>query len=136
MKHEQLKGQLIKTLVDFFDTDYRRITHAIEVLKQAELLVSHYDHVDEELLLACAVLHDVGIKPSEAELGYNDGKTQEQYGPAVATELLENIDFDPAKTKKVAEIVGNHHSKSRYDYVELEILKLADLIVNKLDNCA
>ena len=69
MKHEQLKGQLIKTLVDFFDTDYRRITHAIEVLKQAELLIGHYDHVDEELLLASAVLHDVGIKPSEAELG-------------------------------------------------------------------
>jgi len=134
MKHEQLKGQLIKTLVDFFDTDYRRITHAIEVLKQAELLIGHYDNVDEELLLASAVLHDVGIKPSEAELGYNDGKTQEQYGPAVATELLEKIGFDPDKTKKVAEIVGNHHSKSRYDYVELEILKLADQIVNKLDN--
>ena len=52
----------------------------------------------------------------------------------MVTELLEKIGFDPDKTKKVAEIVGNHHSKSRYDYVELEILKLADQIVNKLDN--
>ena len=132
MKHEQLKGQLIKTMVDFFEQDYRRITHAIEVLKQAELLLGHYDNVDEELI-ASAVLHDVGIKPSEAELGYNDGKTQEQYGPAVAEQLLEQIGFDGDKTIKVAQIVGNHHSKARYDYVELEILKLADTIVNRLD---
>jgi hypothetical protein len=75
----------------------------------------------------------VGIKPSEAELGYNDGTTQEAYGPAVAQTLLEAIDFDADKIGKVAEIVGNHHSRSRYPYVELEILKLADLIVNRLE---
>ena len=34
---------------------------------------------------------------------------------------------------KVCEIIGNHHSPSRYDYVELEILKEADRIVNKLE---
>lgn len=133
MKHEQLKGKLIKTLVNFFEQDYRRITHAIEVLKHAEHVMGEYNDVDEEVVIASAILHDVGIKPSEAQLGYNDGKTQEQYGPPLATELLEKIGFDGDKTAKVAQIVGNHHSKSRYDYVELEILKLADTIVNRLD---
>ena len=92
-----------------------------------------YADVDTEVLLASAVLHDVGIKPSEAELGYNDGKTQERYGPAVARELLASMGFAADKTEKVAQIVGNHHSKSRYPYVELEILKLADYIVNRID---
>lgn len=133
MKHEQLKGQLIKTLVDFFEDDYRRICHAIEVLKHAESCAKDYPEADEEIVIASAILHDVGIKPSEMELGYNNGKTQEQYGPAIASALLEAISFDSDKTHKVAEIIGNHHSPSRYDYVELKILKIADGIVNRID---
>jgi HD superfamily phosphodiesterase len=133
MTYALLKGQLIKVLADFFAEDYRRIAHAIEVMQQAELLRHHYANVDAEVLLASALLHDVGIKPSEAELGYNDGTTQEAYGPAVAQTLLEAINFDTDKIGKVGEIVGNHHSRSRYPYVELEILKLADLIVNRLE---
>lgn len=133
MKHEQIKGRLIKALSKFFESDYRRITHAIEVLKYAEQTVENYPQADEEIVIASAILHDVGIKSSEAELGYNNGKTQEQYGPAIATTLLEENDFPAEKIEKVAQIIGNHHSASRYDYVELEILKIADRIVNKLN---
>lgn len=102
-------------------------------MQHAELLQHNYAKVDTEVLLASALLHDVGIKPSEAELGYNDGTTQETYGPAQAQKLLEEIDFDPDKTRKVVQIVGNHHSPSRYPHVELEILKLADLVVNRVE---
>lgn len=133
MKHEQIKGRLIKALVDFFEHDYRRINHAIEVLKYAEQTMSDHPEADEEIVIASAILHDVGIKPSEAELGYNNGKTQEQYGPAIASEVLTANAFPAEKIEKVAQIIGNHHSASRYDYIELEILKIADRIVNKLD---
>jgi len=133
MKHEQLKGQLIKALVEFFDTDYRRITHAIEVLKNAETVMLQHPEADEEIVIASAILHDVGIKPSEAELGYNNGKTQELYGPPVAEKILLQINFDEGKSTKVLQIIGNHHSPSRYTYPELTILKTADRIVNQLD---
>lgn len=79
--------------------------------------------------MAACCLHDVGIKASEALLGYNNGQTQEEYGPELARELLESIGFDQAKTTKVAEIIGNHHSPVRYDYIELAILRQADRIV-------
>lgn len=88
---------------------------------------------DYEVLVACALLHDAGIKPSEEALGYNNGRTQEEYGPPVVRALLESIGFPPQKTEKVCEIVGNHHSPSRYDYVELKVLKEADRIVNKME---
>jgi len=133
VKHEQLKGQLIKGLVDFFGTDYRRIAHAIEVLKYAEITMEQTPHVDEEIVIASAILHDVGIKPSETELGYNNGKTQEQFGPTIASDILQQLQFPPEKITKVAQIIGNHHSPSRYAYPELTILKTADRIVNKLD---
>jgi hypothetical protein len=86
---------------------------------------------DYEIVVASALLHDAGIKPSVEILGYSNGTTQEQYGPPVVAELLKSIDFPPEKITIVSEIVGNHHSPSRYDYIELKILKEADGIVNK-----
>jgi putative nucleotidyltransferase with HDIG domain len=127
------KGKIVKLLVDYFGNDFRRITHALEVLKYAEKIMESTQGCDSDIVIASALLHDVGIKPSEEKLGYNNGKTQEEYGPPVAEELLKSIGFPPEKTIKVSEIVGNHHSPSRYDYPELKILKEADRIVNKLE---
>jgi HD superfamily phosphodiesterase len=128
---EYLKGKITKLLTDYFENDFRRITHALEVLRYSEILMEDWQNCDYDVVIASALLHDVGIKPSEEKLGYNNGKTQEEYGPPVAEELLKRIDFPSDKIKKVSEIIGNHHSPSRYDYVELKILKEADRIVNK-----
>jgi HD superfamily phosphodiesterase len=131
---DYFKGRVVKLMVDYFGTDFRRITHALEVLGHAEIIMGNGDDCDYEVLVASAVLHDIGIKQSEEELGYNNGKTQEEYGPPVAEKLLESINFPPEKNKKVCQIIENHHSRSRYDYVELKILKEADRIVNKLES--
>ena len=127
------KGKITKLLVDYFDNDFRRITHALEVLKHAEKIMENTETCDYEVLVASALLHDTGIKQSEERLGYNNGKTQEEYGPPIAQKLLESIDFPPDKTRTVCEIIGNHHSRSRYDCIELRILKEADRIVNKFE---
>jgi HD superfamily phosphodiesterase len=130
---EYCKGKVAKLLVDHFGNDFRRITHALEVLKYAERIMEETGGCDHEVLVACALLHDAGIKPSEEALGYNNGRTQEEYGPPVDRALLESIGFPPEKTEKVCEIVGNHHSPSRYDYAELKVLKEADRIVNRME---
>jgi hypothetical protein len=49
----------------------------------------------------------------------------------VVRTLLSGIGFPQDKLQKVVEIVGNHHSPSRFDYPELAILKEADRIVNR-----
>lgn len=128
---EYCKGKIAKLLVDHFQSDFRRITHALEVLKHAERIMEDTQGYDYEIVVASALLHDAGIKPSVEILGYSNGTTQEQYGPPVVAELLKSIDFPPEKITIVSEIIGNHHSPSRYDYIELKILKEADGIVNK-----
>ncbi len=128
---EFTKAKIIRLLVDFFEDDYRRITHALSVLGQAEKIMKDEQDFDEDIVIACALLHDVGIKQSEMDLGYNNGKTQEQYGPPAAEALLKLIDFPEEKLIKVKEIIGNHHSVSKYNYIELRILKEADRIVNQ-----
>lgn len=131
---DHVKGKITKLLVDHFGNDFRRITHALEVMKHAEKIMENREGCDYEVLIAAALLHDVGIKPSEEMLGYNNVKTQEEYGPPIAEMLLKSIAFDDARTRMVCEIIGNHHSPSRYDYVELKVLKEADMIVNRLES--
>ena len=97
----------------------------------SEKSMENHENADEDVFIASALLHDVGIKPSEAKLGYNNGKTQEEFVPPVARDLLQQIGFPADKIDKVCQIIGNHHSCSRFDCVELKILKEADLIVNR-----
>ena len=127
------KGKIAKALVDYFGNDFRRITHALEVLKYSEEIMEHTEGADRDIIVAVALLHDIGIRRSEEMLGYNNGKTQEEYGPPVAGELLTDIGFPSDKIPKVCEIIGNHHSTSRYDYVELRILKEDSNIVNRME---
>jgi HD superfamily phosphodiesterase len=128
------EAKITKLLVDFFEDDFRRIDHAQRVLFHSKNIAIEYASADLDVVIACALLHDVGIKPAETKFGYNNGKLQEEYGPAIAEELLQSIDFPAEAIVKVKEIIGNHHSPSRYNYVELEILKEADAIVNKADS--
>ena len=94
-----LKGRLVKLMVDFWEDDFRRITHALAVMRYSEIIMPDFCDYDHDVILAASLLHDVGIKPSESQLGYNNGKTQEQYGPAIATKLLQSISFPEEKTK-------------------------------------
>lgn len=127
------KGKIVTLLTDHFENDFRRINHALEVLKYAEPIMENTPNCDYDIVIASALLHDVGIKPSEEKHGYNNGRTQEEYGPPVAEALLTKIAFPSEKIAKVCEIIGNHHSPSRYDYPELKVLKEADRIVNKME---
>jgi len=131
---QYLTGTLTKALVDFFGNDVRRIEHAVEVLYHTRNIADTRPDIDSDILTAAALLHDLGIKPSERELGYNNGHTQEHYGPGEARTILEFIGFPAEKIDKVCDIVGNHHSPSRFDYRELEILKQADNLVNRQES--
>lgn len=121
----------MRVLTEYFDSDDRRIEHALRVLHHADRIMEDHPGCDPDIVIASALLHDVGIKVSEEKLAYNNGKTQEEYGPPVAEHLLSSIGFPPDKTEIVKDIIGNHHSSSRYDYPELVVLKEADQIVNR-----
>ncbi len=130
MKH--LKGKLIHALVMHFEKDYKRIEHAVNVLQETEKLTLQQP-VDYEILIASALLHDIGIKIAEKKHGYNNGAMQEEYGPSLARQLLKDCHMEEHKIQKICNIIGNHHSSSKYPYPELKILKKADAIVNKAE---
>jgi HD superfamily phosphodiesterase len=128
-----LRAQLVRILCGYFGADDRRIEHALRVLHHADVIMAGHPSCDPEIVIAFALLHDVGIKVSEERHGYNNGRLQEEYGPPVAEELLNAVGFPPEKIGIVKNIIGNHHSRSRFDYPELAVLKEADRIVNRAE---
>ncbi len=58
-----LKAKLIKLLVDFFGEDYRRITHALNVLDHSTKIMQIKNNYDEDIVIACALLHIVTGDP-------------------------------------------------------------------------
>ena len=130
-----LRTRLLRALMDYFAGDDRRIEHAIRVLYHSDRLAEKRPECDADILIASALLHDIGIKVSEEKHGYNNGRTQEEYGPPEAEAVLRSIGFPEGKIQTVKNIIGNHHSPSRYAYPELEVLKEADLIVNRDEKC-
>jgi len=131
---QYLKAHLIEHLISYFENDYRRIEHALSVLFYAEKNAEEAIDIDYEVLIASALLHDVGIKPAEELHGFNNGPLQEELGPPEAKRILDSLGFPKEKTRKVMQLIGNHHSRSRYPYKELEILKKADAVVNKKES--
>ena len=53
-----LKAKIVKKLVEFFGEDFRRIEHALSVLKHAERIAEDHSGWDYEVLIAANLLHD------------------------------------------------------------------------------
>jgi len=124
-----LKVQLIRALMDHFGDDDRRIDHALTVTYWAERILDE-EGGDRDIVLAVGLLHDVGIKPAEAEHGYNNGKMQEQYGPPIVRDILNRISYPVEKIEEACAIVGAHHTPAGIPSPNFAILWDADMIVN------
>lgn len=132
---EFLKTRLIKALLDHFGEDDRRIEHALTVTYWAEQILDA-EGGDRDIVLATGLLHDVGIKKAEQIHGYNTGKMQEEYGPALVQEILERIGFPEEKIPEACAIVGSHHTPNGAPGPNFPILWDADMIVNIGDEMA
>ncbi len=125
-----LRAKLVRILLEFFESNDRRIDHALRVLHHSDCLMDNYPGCDEEVVVAVALLHDIGSKISMEKHGVSTHENQEIHGPDAAEELLLPLGYPPEKIDRIKNIIANHHSPSRYDYPELALLKTADHIVN------
>lgn len=129
-----LADQLIEAMKLEFGDDQMRITHALTVLDLAEQILRQEKNADPRVVIASAILHDIGIQEAERKHGSSAGKYQQIEGPPIAERILRNLRFDDATVRHVCRIVAHHHSAD-FDTVEFRVLWDADNLLNTRDEC-
>ena len=77
-----------------------------------------------------ALVHDIGIRPSEAIYGDCKGPHQEELGPAEVKKMLEPLGVEPERIERIMYLVGHHHTYKNIEGRDYQILVEADFLVN------
>ena len=124
---------LALAMIDYNNGDPKRIQHTTKVHAYASM-IGKCEGLDEEtqfILESAALVHDIGIRASEKKYGHQNGKLQEQEGPAVARELLMRLGgFTDQQIERICWLIGHHHTYHVCEDLDYQILIEADFLVN------
>lgn len=122
----------LNEMMAYFNKDARRINHALKVYGFASTIgrTENLDTKTIEIIEIAAILHDIGIPASERKYGSCIGKYQEIEGPPIARAILEKLETSSDIIDRVCFIIGNHHTYTKIDGIDFQILVEADFLVN------
>lgn len=128
--------ELTRRMIAFDQGSPTRIQHFLKVHSFARLigLGEGLDEAAQFVLEAAALVHDIGIRPALEKYGMENGKLQEQEGPAPAREMLTALGFPAPVTERVCYLVAHHHTYTDVDGLDYQILLEADFLVNLYEN--
>jgi HD superfamily phosphodiesterase len=124
-----MKNKLLNEMESYFGRDEKRINHARRVLDHAEQILAR-EAGDREVVVAAAILHDIGIHAAEKKHGSTAGKFQEIEGPPIANHILRRAGFPDEKISEVLTIIAHHHTPGVVKTTDFKILYEADRLVN------
>ncbi len=124
------KDRIAIAMRRYFGSDSRRIQHALDVAEHAEVIGKAQEDGDMMVIMACAYLHDIGIKNAEKKYNSSSAKYQHIEGPPVAREILTELKAPQELIDEVCDIIGHHHAPRDEESTNFKVLYDADLIVN------
>ncbi len=116
-----LVEQLIDAVKQEFGADQERVTRTLLVLDRAQEILRR-EEGDPRVVLAGALLHDIGIPTAEGKYGAAAAAHHEAEGPAVARRIMEEAGVDETTVDHVCQIVGSHHSGGDIDSPEFRVV--------------
>lgn len=123
---------ILNRMKKYFGADARRIRHAQNVLGYARELLKK-EKGDRDIVIAAAILHDIGIKECERKYNSTSGQLQEKEGPAIARKILEDLKAGQDAIREICRIIASHHSPGEVDTMNFKILWDSDWLVNLKD---
>ena len=127
-----IKLLLVDEMQSYFGEDARWINHTTRVMDYAERMLES-EGGDYIIVIAAAVLHDIGMREAEKKYGSTGGKYQEIEGPPIARQILTKLGFEPSQIDEICEIIAHHHSPGKVKTINFKILYDADWLVNLRD---
>ncbi|MBQ8861576.1 MAG: HD domain-containing protein [Clostridia bacterium] len=131
-----MNNKLIFEMAKYYEEQPERIQHYIKVFTYAKMIgeEENLPAQKQHILETAAIVHDIGIKASEAKYGDLIGKHQEELGPAIAEEMLTKLGYNSEVIERVCYLVGHHHTYDKIDDIDYQILVEADFLVNIHEN--
>lgn len=127
------KERVMFQMIEFDKGDPKRIQHFMKVYEFAHLIAmgEELDENTKDILEVAAILHDIGIHPSEEKYGDCSGKHQEEEGPVYAKALLNELNcYTDEFIDRVCFLIGHHHTYAPIEGIDHQILVEADFLVN------
>lgn len=123
---------IINEMIKYYAKDPRRVNHFLKVFSFAKSIgeLEGINQETQEILEVAAIMHDIGIKISEEKYNSSAGNYQEIEGPPVAREMLSRFCFNEELIDRVCYLIGHHHTYSKIDGIDYQILIEADFLVN------
>lgn len=123
---------IINEMINYYAKDPRRVNHFLKVFSFAKSIgeLEEIDQETQEILEVASIMHDIGIKVSEDKYNSSAGNYQEIEGPPVAREMLSKFNFDEKFIDRICYLIGHHHTYSKIDGIDYQILIEADFLVN------
>lgn len=127
---------VLNEMIGYFGADVPRINHALKVYGFASAIgrSENLDVPTIQIIEMAAILHDIGIPASEKKYGSCIGKYQEIEGPPIARSILEKLKVAPSTIDRVCFLIGHHHTYTKIDNIDFQILVEADFLVNIFEN--
>ena len=130
---ELLKDRVTKSMVNYFGQNEGLIQHALRVTRYAEDILHDEEDADRDVVIAAAILHDIGIPEAIRKHGSSAAEYQEREGPPIARELMLELGLDEDLIEEVCQIVAHHHTPGVVDTANFEVVYRADVKVNLED---
>ena len=134
----EIQDKVMMEMIRYYRGDAKRIQHFTKVYSYASLIgrMEGLGEREQYVLELAALVHDIGIKISEEKYGYNNGKLQEQEGPAEAEKMLTGLGVAAEDVAHICYLVGHHHTYTGIDGKDYQILVEADFLVNLYEDGA
>ncbi len=124
--------QLIDAMMIHEKGNPKHIQHFLKVYEFAHLIAirEQIEPSIQDLVEVAAIVHDIGINQSVKKYGSSAGHYQEIEGPPLAIQMMQKLAYEQDFIDRVAYLVGHHHSYSKIDGLDYQILVEADFLVN------
>lgn len=129
-------AKLLQKMIAFSNGNLHDIDHFIRVWTYARTIgmLEGLDPDTQLILEAAAITHDIACPLCREKYGNTNGRYQELEGPPMAEALLADTGLTKAQIRRVAWLVGHHHTLRGIDSPDHQILIEADYLANASEN--
>ena len=129
-------SQIMEKMITFSDGNIHDIDHLIRVWTYAKTIgeLEGLDAQTQLVLEVAAITHDIACPLCREKYGNTNGKLQEQEGELMVKDILADSGMSEDQVKRVAFLVGHHHTFTDIDSIDYQILVEADYIANATEN--